>query len=349
MLAAIFTGNPNLEVKEWPNPTIKKDTDVLIKVTGCGICGTDMHILDPSFGQSAARNIVLGHEFVGEVLEWGGAVSGFEKGQSVLVNAHPGCGRCKRCLSGRPDLCLDLRNNPVAPGQAATIGMYSDGGMAPYAVVPYYALYPISKEVPSPIAALAEPLACVINTMEKAVVRPGDTAAVLGCGPIGLMFICMLKANGAYKIIASDVSPMRREAALRCGATHVVDPSKTTVQEVVAKETAGEGVDIAVEAVGHLLPDCVDIACNGGTILQFGHDESAMVTIHASTLLRKSLHIHGAFLDVECFPKVVRVLESGLLPLSEVISHVLPLSKVNEGLELIRSGKALKVIIQPEE
>ena len=141
----------------------------------------------------------------------------------------------------------------------------------------------------------------------------------------------------------------RLQAALDCGATRVVNSSKERIQDVVNEETGGEGVDIAVEVVGHLLQDCIDIACNGGTVLQFGHDESAYPKVHASTILRKSLNIHGAFLDYNGFPKVVKLMESGMLPLQKVISHVMPISKVNDALKLIREGKALKIIIVPDE
>ena len=94
MLAAIYEGGTELVIKEWPKPEISKKNDVLLKVTGCGICGTDMHILNPSVGQPSAKNIVLGHEFVGDIVAMGSDVSGFNIGNSVLVNSRSGCGRC---------------------------------------------------------------------------------------------------------------------------------------------------------------------------------------------------------------------------------------------------------------
>jgi threonine dehydrogenase-like Zn-dependent dehydrogenase len=347
MIAAIFEGNGKLVLKERPKPKVAQDTDVLVKVTGVGICGTDLHILQVPPAHPAALGATLGHEFTGEVAEVGGAVTEVKPGDRVLVDPHPGCGRCEECRSGHPDRCIPLYNSASAPGHCATIGIFSDGAMTSYAVVPSHALYKVDREVPPHIAALAEPLGCVVSAADKLKVQPGETVVVLGGGPIGLLFLSLLKASGAAKVIVSEISEYRRKAAHACGATRVVDPRQEDLAAVVRQEMPG-GADVVVEAVGPLLPLAIELAHSAGRILQFGHDELARPAIPVAELLRKELTIFGGFIGKFSFNKLPRILASGVLPLEKIVSHRLPLSRVHEGIELLRQGKAIKIVLHPE-
>lgn len=144
--------------------------------------------------------------------------------------------------------------------------------MTSYVTVPAHSLYKISKEVPPYIAALAEPLACVVNAADKVKVQPGDNVVILGAGPIGLIFNCMFKASGVSKLIVSEVSEYRRKIASECGATIVVDPNNEDLRSMVEKETNG-GADLVVEAVGPLLNECINLVRAGGKVIQFGHNK----------------------------------------------------------------------------
>jgi threonine dehydrogenase-like Zn-dependent dehydrogenase len=159
MLAAVFEGEGKLTLTDRPIPVIKKPTDVLIKVTGVGICGTDLHILQVPPAHPARRGIIQGHEFTGVIAEAGPAASEFKSGDQVVIDPHPGCGQCSRCRAGYPDQCLTLLAASGEPGHPGTIGIFSDGGFARYAIVPFYGLYKVRKPIPSHLAALAEPLA----------------------------------------------------------------------------------------------------------------------------------------------------------------------------------------------
>ena len=128
--------------------------------------------------------------------------------------------------------------------------------VANYAVLPKYSLYKLNKNVPTHFSALAEPMACVYNVTQKLKVQPGDTAVILGAGPIGLLFTCFLKACGAAKVIVSEPSEYRRNLAEKCGASYVCDPKKEDLEKIVMDET-GEGTDIAVEAVGPLINEAL--------------------------------------------------------------------------------------------
>jgi threonine 3-dehydrogenase len=348
MLGAIFEGNGQLVLKDRPKPVLKNDTDALIKVTGVGICGTDLHILQVPPAHPAKLGIILGHEFTGEIVEVGSQIPDFSPGDAVLIDPHPGCGVCQECKRGNTDICIPLVTASGEPGHPSTIGIFSDGAMTSYVIVPRQSLYKVNSGVPSHIRALAEPLACVLNAVNKLKVQPGDTVLILGAGPIGLLFTSLLKANGASKIIVSEISDYRKEAVKDCGATIVVDPNKEDLAAVVARETDG-GPNVVVEAVGPLLPQAIELVRTRGTVLQFGHDETVKPQIPVGIMLKKEVQILGAFIGRYSFDRTAKVMESGALPLKRIVSHRLPLSKVHEGLDLLRQGKGIKIILEPEE
>jgi threonine dehydrogenase-like Zn-dependent dehydrogenase len=346
MLSAIFEGQGRLTLSDRPRPAITGPTEALIKVEGVGICGTDLHILQVPPVHPAKTGIILGHEFTGRIVELGDDIADFEIGEAVLIDPHPGCGSCIECRRGFPDHCATLIAASGEPGHPATIGIFSHGAMASHVVVPKQALYKVSGTVSPHIRALAEPLSCVVNAADKIKVQPGDFVVILGAGPIGLLFTALLRAGGASKIIVSEPSHYRRTAALRCGADAAVEP-KDLAREVAEK--MGEGPDVVIEAVGPLLPLAVELARTGGRILQFGHDESVQPAVPVGDLLKKELIVYGAFIGKNSFEKTARIMESGRLPLEEIISHKLPLRKVHEGIELLRAGKGLKIVLFPEE
>jgi len=348
MLAAVFEGDGRLVLKERPKPVLKKETDALVKVTGVGICGTDLHILQVPPAHPAKLGITLGHEFTGEIVEVGRQIPDFAPGEAVLIDPHPGCGICRECKKGNTDICIPLMTSSGEPGHPNTIGIFSDGAMTSYVVVPRQSLYKIDSNVPAHIRALAEPLACVINAVDKLKVQPGDTVLVLGAGPIGLLFTSLLKANGASKIIVSEISEYRRQAAKDCGATIVVNPDTEDLAAVVARETQG-GPKVVVEAVGPLLPQAIELVGTRGTVLQFGHDETVKPEVPVGIMLKKEVRISGAFIGRYSFDRTAKIMESGQLPLERIVSHRLPLSRVNEGIALLRQGKGIKIILSPEE
>jgi threonine dehydrogenase-like Zn-dependent dehydrogenase len=347
VLAAVFEGNGQLMLQDRPKPVLRDKTEVLVKVTAVGICGTDLHILQVPPAHPARKGCILGHEFAGLISEIGSDVSNFGPGDTVLIDPHPPCGVCRECRRGQPDRCEPLLTS-AEPGHPNTIGIFSDGAMASHVVVPQHALYKIGSEVPPYLAALAEPLACVVSATGKLKIQPGETAVILGAGPIGLLFLSLFKANGASKIIVSEISKYRRQAAIDCGATRVIDPNHESIESAVKMDLDG-GADVVVEAVGPLLDHAIRLVRPGGRVLQFGHDELAHPALQVAEIVRNEVSIFGAFIGKFSFERVARILESGILPLDRVVSHRLPLSKVHEGIQLLQRGEAIKVILHPED
>ncbi len=351
MKAIVFKRPGLYAYEDRPKPEIRNQDDVLIKVLGVGICGTDIHILmDPPM-HPAKPNIIFGHEYCGEVREVGSGVDWLKPGDKVIIDPHPPCGSCFHCRSDRPDKCTTLFCQQGTPydEHGLTRGLFQDGALTSYTCVPAHSVYKVAQNTPFTHAALAEPLSCVGYAIEKLNIQAGDSVCILGAGPMGLLFAAMAKLNGATRIIVSEPHEYRREKALKCGATRVVNPFEEDLKQICLDETNGLGVDHCIEAVGQLLSTAIDLIRPNGKVLMFGHDETAKPPIRLAEIVRKEAQIYGGFLGKYYFEKTAHLIESGALPLDEIVSHTFPLSEYEKGLELLRTGKALKVVIYPEE
>ena len=350
MKSIVFQKPGVFSYEDRPIPELKNADDIRIKILGVGICGTDLHILmDPPL-HPAQPGIIFGHEFCGQVDAVGPAVTGLKPGDKVIVDPHPPCGYCNNCRSNRPEMCENLfLHGEGIEGQAATRGIFRDGGLASYTVIPAGSAYKIAQDTPFHRMALAEPLSCVGYGIEKLKLQAGETVCILGAGPIGQLFTALARANGATKVIVAEPHQYRREKALKVGATRVVDPTKEDLRAVCLEETDGLGVDHCVEAVGQFLMTAINMVRTGGKVLMFGHDETAAPNIKLGELVKKEVEIHGCFLGKYYYEKAARIIESNLLPIDEIATHKLPLSQYQQGLDLLRAGMALKVVIYPEE
>ncbi len=345
MTAAVFKGKGKLALEQRPVPRIQRPNDVLIAVKGVGICGTDLHILEVPPRHPAAENVIMGHEFCGQVLEVGKEVTGCKPGDHAVVDQNAACGHCEECRRGFPNSCLTVLSAPV-PGFSNTPGIFRDGALASHLVLPGYMIYPVGRDVPWPYMAVTETVACAVNAIRKAGPELGEAAVVLGAGPVGLLLIAMLKASGV-KVIASEVSEYRASVARKIGADVVVNPQKEDLAAAVRVATGGKDADIVFEAVGPLFNECIQLARFGGRIVLFGHDELARPQVPQALIMRKELRIFGVFLTKYTFVPAIRLLEQRLLPMEQLISHVMPLAKVFEAHELLRAGRAIKIVIDP--
>lgn len=349
MRAVVFAGEGRLSFEKRPIPTVVADDDVVLRVMAAGICGSDLHILDVPPSHAAKPGVIFGHEFAGEVVAIGPGVRNVVLGQRVAVDQNAPCGICASCRRGLPNFCLRVFDNPETPGRwPFTPGQWWDGGMAEYVRVPSYFLYPISSATPMWQAVMAEPLGCVLNGMEKASVHAGDTAVVLGGGPIGLLFAAVLKAAGTAKVILSEPKRRRRDAAKACGADVAIDPLAEDLVTRVLDETADAGADIVLECVGSLLPEAIRVAGNAARVVLIGVNSSARVSISPLDITSKELHIMGVFLMKNTMQRAVELIESGRLPLETIVTHRLPLESYAEGIELARRGEGLKVVFEPD-
>ncbi len=336
MQAAVFLGNGNYELREVPVPGIKKEDQVLIKVTSAGICGTDMKILEVPPGHPATVGKILGHEYTGEILETGPAVTCLSPGDHVVVDPNITCGSCPSCRDGMSNMCSNM----------TTLGIFIDGGFAPFNVAPESALYKIAPEVPSGRAVMSEAFSCVVSAVRKIRLRAGETVTIIGIGPIGLLFALLLKASGAGKVFLVEPSEKRREFAEKIGFTQVFDPGDDLAEKIFAG-THGSGSDVVVDAVGCMFAPAVEVVRRGGKILLFGQNENACAQITQNTITRKELTVMGSYIANNAFPATIRMLENGVVQPEILISHTFPLAEIQKGFDAMKDGTAIKVVIKP--
>lgn len=336
MLAAVFEGKGKLNLKQVSIPEIKEVDEVLLQVEAAGICGTDMRILEVPPGHPATEGVILSHEYTGKVLEVGGAVTQFKKGDRVVVDPNITGGNCSYCKIGMPNMCENM----------TTLGIFINGGFARYNVAPAKALHKISPNLLAELAVFTEPLSCVVSATQRLNVHPGEVVVVLGAGPIGLLFVQMFKASGAGKIIVSEISEYRAKFAYQSGASRVVNPLQDNLERIVKEETL-VGADVVVDAVGTLFGSAMAIVRRGGRILLFGQNYQAKTQLAQNDITRNELTVMGSFIARFTFPTAIKIIESKVLDLKKLITDEVPLEDIHKGIEAMRKGEAIKVIIRP--
>jgi 2-desacetyl-2-hydroxyethyl bacteriochlorophyllide A dehydrogenase len=323
--AAVLADVGTLGLEERPEPGVEAPDDVGLEVEACGICGTDLQILARPPGHPARVGVVLGHEFVGRVAETGSEVESLRRGDRIVVAPNLWCGECAACRRGLRNQCEN----------GTTYGIFLDGGLAPRVRVAARACFPISAELPAHVAALAEPLSTVVHGARQAAVFPGDTAVVIGAGPIGALFCALLSAAGAT-VLAVEPTPERAELARRMGAADVLQPG----------ETGGVEADVVVDAVGTQLAAALDLVAHGGRILLFGVNERARAEIAQSRITRDELTIVGSYVGQDVFPDAVRLLEQGRIDFTPIVTHRIAVDELPAAVEELRAGRALKVEVE---
>lgn len=339
MDAVVFTEIGKYEITKRTKPVIEQDDQVLAKILAASICGTDVQILGNPPGVAANPGIILGHECVAEIVETGSRVTAFQPGDHVILDNNLPCGICPSCQDGNSNLCTRI----------SSMGVHIDGVFAQYAVFPESAAVKLSGNVPVDDAIFAEPLNCVMGAVKKLNVMPGDTVLVLGGGPIGLYFTTLMKTCGAGKVLVSEVSSFRSEHAVKNGADRVINPRKEELLQVVLDETKGIGADIVIDAVGVLLPDALKTVKNGGSVLLFGMNAQEKQMISQNDITARGITIYGNFIGLNTLRNVANLLESGRVDFKSMITHRLPLARFGEGLEAMRKGEALEVVLYPFE
>ncbi len=316
--------------------------EVLVKVRAASICGTDHHIYrwDPWSAGRVRPPLVLGHEFCGDVVELGSGVDTLAVGDYVSAESHVVCGTCYQCRTGQAHVCRKTR----------ILGVDRDGCFAEYVVIPAANAWPNSPDLPSDVASMQEPLG---NAVHTALAFPlvARTVAVVGCGPIGLCALAIARAAGAARVIAAEVNPYRQELARRMGAHRVVDPGREDLARVLLDETGGVGVDVLLEMSGH--PDATRGGLrgtrSGGQVVLLGLASSAFELDVGNELVMRGLTVKGitgrrlwsTWYEMNAF------LDSGVLDVTPVITHRLPLEEFRLGMELMARGECGKVVLYP--
>lgn len=334
MNVPIFKGNGVLDYEERPTPQLKSDGDVLVKIEACGICGTDLNILAVPPAHKANIGIPIGHEGIGVVQEVGTTVTGLRVGDRVVIAPRLTCGKCAYCRRGLDNQCTNYQ----------TIGTTIDGAFAPYLAAPERAFFKISTEVPRDDAAFFEPLSCVVGAVKRAPMQAGDNVLIIGGGPMGLLFALQYQAMGAGQVMVADVAPYRLEFAQEVGVEAINVKEKDAASAV--KALTELGADIVVDAVGNQIDTAIKCARRGGQIILFGLRPHDNPPVNQYTITRYDLTLHGAFVGLLPFAQTIQLLESRRLQPSKLISHRLPLTALAQGVELMRTQQAMKVLIE---
>jgi threonine dehydrogenase-like Zn-dependent dehydrogenase len=334
MTVPIFLGDGKLSYEDRPVPHITREDDVLLRIAASGICGTDLNILAVPPAHKARLGIVIGHEGVGEVAEVGSRVTSLKTGDRVVIAPRLTCGKCAYCRRGLDNQCTDYQ----------TIGTTLDGTFAPYALAPEHALYKISDCVTLEDAALFEPLSCVVGALARAPIHPGDGVCVIGAGPMGALFAMVARAHGAGRVIMADVVPYRLDFAEEVLGATPVNSKERDLKQVVMDLT-GIGCDLVIDAVGNQLNSAITLARRGGDVILFGLRSHDSPPVNQYTITRHDLNVFGAFVGLNPFVQTIALLESGLIKPRDLITHRLPPGKLQHGVELMRSGQAMKVLI----
>ena len=336
MRAAVFEGAGVVRLRDVPEPTLEAADDVVIEVEACGICGTDLQILNVPPGHPADPGVVMGHEFIGHVARLGAdaAASGLKVGQRVAVDPDATCGVCRFCRAGRPANCENIR----------ALGIFRNGALAAFTKSPARAVFPFGGGPPSEVAALIEPLACVVNGANRANPRPGESALIYGAGAIGCLFVAVFRAAGVSPIVVIEPTEARRSVVRAVGADAALAPDEFDARR---GELFPAGADIVVDAVGTRFAAAVDEASLGGRIILFGQNANVRPEVHQYTITARSLTVMGTYITSFTFPQAIRMVEQGILNLAPIVTHVLPLDRLPEGLDLLRARAATKVVITP--
>jgi threonine dehydrogenase-like Zn-dependent dehydrogenase len=331
--AAVYEGEGRLVVKDVPDP-VPADDEVLIEVEACGVCGSDVQIINIPAGHPSTPPVIIGHEFVGWIRAIGSGVRDLTVGSRVVCDPDPKCGACDSCRAGRPANCTNI----------VALGVYRDGALAQYVTAPANSVYPISEDVPAELAALVEPLACVVNGTNRAAVKPGESVVVFGAGAIGCLFTAVLHAAGAARIIVVEPSLARAPVAKALGAAEVLSPDDWAARRA---ELMPAGADVVVDAVGSVLPQAIEAAGMGARVIVFGMNQNARPAVHQVEIVEKGLTIMGSYISNFTFPAAIRLVESGQLNLAPMITATVPLDDTVAGIARIRSGEAVKIVIKP--
>ncbi len=311
--------------------------EVLIKVESCGLCGTDIHIVEGT--SRSTPPVVLGHEYAGFVTDPGKGPGGIPEGTHVAVDPNISCGTCPYCRRGLVHLCTGLR----------ALGVDIDGGMAEYSIVPASALYAIPGGLTAEESMFIEPVSCAVHGMDRAGVRSGDTVAILGGGTIGLVMLQLLLHGGASRVIVSEPLEHKRKIAASLGASLVVDPAGSALHQAVMDET-GIGADVVIDCAGTPATARASLALarRGGTVLFFGVCPiGETIPLEPNAVYARELTIAGSYVNPFTFQRAIALLQGGVVRVAPLAVRAFPIEGVHEALQSLREGRALKNMIVP--
>ena len=340
MKAAVLYRVRDLRLEDVMTPKIKDD-EVLIRIHATGICGTDIHIYRGEW--KTRMPIILGHEFSGVIAEIGRDVSNLNVNDPVVAEPNIPCGSCYFCrMSERNYFCENLQ----------AVGVTINGAFAEYVKIKAANVYRLPKDLSLEEAALIEPLACCIRGVDQAGIRIGDTVAIIGAGPIGLILLQLAKLAGASMLIQTDMEDARLKMARKLGADYVINITEEDPVEAIKRLTNGYGTDVAIEAVGSpkAITQAMRATRRGGRLNIFGvSPQDAVWEVKPFELYDKELTITTSYRSPFTFQRAVKIVSSRKVKLKPLISHVFRLEEIQRAFEVAekRLEDAVKVLVKP--
>ncbi|MDQ0204139.1 alcohol dehydrogenase catalytic domain-containing protein [Pectinatus haikarae] len=346
MKAVIYEGNGTMKEKNVDLP-ILENNELLLKVQACGICSSDLRTL--LYGsRSVVPPVVLGHEIAGEIVDKTLRGTEYNLGQRVIVSPAIGCGRCIFCRTGQQNHCNDVRK----------IASHYNGGFAEYIKIPAQAIYGgniniIPKNIDYLEASLSEPLACVINGQENLNIGPDDTVAVIGAGPLGLLHAEAARLSGAKKILLINRSSKRLKLAESFHYDAYIDLSAEDGIKAVNDMTDGKGANVVIVTVSsaQAVEMGVNMASHMGRVCLFSgfpYDKSKN-KLDLNIVHYRQITLYGVFSSAPRHNEAaLNLITDGKINIKKIITHIVSLSKIDSGFDIVRAHDGLKVIVVPD-
>jgi L-iditol 2-dehydrogenase len=335
-------GDIRIEDRQEPKPGIR---NLIVRVHCCAICGTDVKLATVGNPRCHPPRII-GHEMAGEIVHAGSEAVGFATGERVTLATTVTCGNCVYCRLGLENLCSN----------ATPISYDYDGAFAEYLEVPWPAItggnvIRVPDSVSDDWAALAEPLSCAINAQDLAGVKAGDTVVVVGGGPLGALHAVLAKARNVSQVLIAEQSETRLALLRRIPGVTVIDASRCDCAEAVRERTNGAGADVVIVAAPsrQAHEQSIHLARKGGTISLFASlpKDASEITLDSRVIHYGELRIVGASDSrPEHVRKAIRLMADGAIDLAPLITHRIPLERIQEGLKMMQNRVSLKIVVQ---
>ncbi len=342
MRAVVIDAPGRIRVDNVPDPTPRPD-EVLVRVGACGICGTDLHIID---GDSplARYPIIPGHEFAGEVVALGYDIAqgngngetNITVGSRVAIDPNLYCGHCDSCRTGHENLCLNY----------AALGVTTNGAIAQYVAVPMASAYLLPNSMSLREGALIEPVSCAVHGMHSLNPRSGDTFLIVGAGTMGLLLLQLALRGGASRVAMVDVNMQRLASAEELGATRTYND----IERALADESLGFNCVIDATGVPAVIENAFMAVKRGGKFMVFGvASNEARISLSPFRIYNDEITILGSMAILFSFQAALDLISSGVINTQAMLTEALPLQDFSRALDMVRRGQGVKTQILPDE
>jgi L-iditol 2-dehydrogenase len=322
-----------IEQKEIPMPDLLESTDVLVQIKAVGICGSDVNYF--AHGGSTFAKVryphILGHEAAGVIVAVGDDVKNLCAGDRVAIEPGVPCGECDLCKAGKYNLCRDVSFMGIPIYKP-----YSEGAFVEYTIRPASWVYKLPDSVTFEEGAMIEPLSVGMQAVSLCKVQAGQTALVLGCGPISLCVMLSLRAVGIHTVFMVDIDKPRTEIAKNIGAMYAFNALDDDAKRVIMDETSGKGVDLVFDTTNYmpLVNDSFNYLNKAGEVVLIGVPHDDYISIHYRELFMRQATLHTSFRYANQYPSAIRLVSQGVIPIGKIITHSFAFDRTQEAFEL---------------